>query len=256
MSQTEQRQAMQGGAHKPSGRLAGRRILVTGAGSGIGKRTAEVFAEEGAKLALIDLTEASLRDIAAKTGGLALALDITDEAAMQRTAEAAAQAMGGIDGVVNAAGIGLGGKILDMDVATYRRVIDVNLTGTYIVIRACLKWLREAKSATVVNLASATGLLPNNPGLSAYAASKGAVVNVTRALAAEFAPTIRVNSVCPGLVATPMTRGGTRGDVNRYALRRVTDPLEIAQVILFLTGDASSFMTGTAIAADGGRSYH
>ncbi len=250
------RQAMAWDEHTPSGRLEGRRILVTGAGSGIGRRTAEVFAAEGAKLALVDLTDDSLRDMTAKTGGAAFAVDITDEPGMERTAAAAAQAMGGIDGIVNAAGIGLGGKVLDMDVATYRRVIDVNLTGTYIVIRACLGWLREAKTATVVNLASATGLLPNVPGLSAYAASKGAVVNVTRALAAEFAPSIRVSSVCPGLVATPMTKDGRRGDVNRYALRRVTSPLEIAQVILFLTGDASSFMTGAAIAADGGRTFH
>ncbi len=255
MSRTT-REAMSWDDHRPSARLEGRRILVTGAASGIGKRTAEIFAEEGAKLALVDLTADSLREVAATTGGTPLAVDITDEPAVERAAATAAKAMGGIDGIVNAAGIGLGGKILDMDVATYRRVIDVNLTGTYIVIRACLARLREAKTATVVNLASATGLLPNVPGLSAYAASKGGVANVTRALAAEFAPSIRVNSVCPGLVATPMTKDGWRGDVNRYALRRVTSPLEIAQVILFLTGDASSFMTGTAIAADGGRTFH
>jgi NAD(P)-dependent dehydrogenase (short-subunit alcohol dehydrogenase family) len=110
-------------------------------------------------------------------------------------------------------------------------------------------------SATIVNIASGQGLLPNVPNNAAYAASKGGVVNLTRALAAELAPTIRVNSVCPGMVDTPMTSGLER-DVSRYALKRIADPLEIAQAILFLTGTESSFITGAALAVDGGRTFH
>jgi NAD(P)-dependent dehydrogenase (short-subunit alcohol dehydrogenase family) len=163
--------------------------------------------------------------------------------------------MGGIDGVVNAAGIVIHGSVLDVGVADWRLVLDVNLTGTYIVVRCCFPWLAKASFATIVNIASGQGLLPNTPNMTAYAASKGGVVNLTRALAAELAPSIRVNSVCPGMVDTPMISGLQR-DVNRYALQRIADPLEIAQAILFLTGTESSFVTGAALAVDGGRTFH
>ena len=163
--------------------------------------------------------------------------------------------MGGIDGVVNAAGIVIRGAVLEVGVADWRRVIDVNLTGIYIVVRSCLPWLAKATGATIVNIASGQGLLPNRPEMTAYAASKGGVVNLTRALAAELAPAIRVNSVCPGMVDTPMTADGPR-DVTPYALKRIADPLEIAHAILFLTSSESSFVTGAALAIDGGRTFH
>jgi NAD(P)-dependent dehydrogenase (short-subunit alcohol dehydrogenase family) len=163
--------------------------------------------------------------------------------------------MGGIDGVVNAAGIVIHGSVLDIGVAAWQRVLDVNLTGTYIVIRCCMPWLAKAPVATIVNIASGQGLLPNTPNTTAYAASKGGVVNLTRALAAELAPAIRVNSVCPGMVDTPMTAGFQR-QVDRYAMKRIADPLEIARAILFLTSPESSFVTGAALAVDGGRTFH
>jgi len=97
--------------------------------------------------------------------------------------------------------------------------------------------------------------LPNVPNMTAYAASKGGVVNLTRALAAELAPSIRVNSICPGMVDTPMTAGLDR-EVDRYALKRIAEPLEIAQATLFLTTTESSFVTGAALAIDGGRTFH
>jgi NAD(P)-dependent dehydrogenase (short-subunit alcohol dehydrogenase family) len=163
--------------------------------------------------------------------------------------------LGGFEGVVNAAGIVIHGSVLDVGVADWKLVLDVNLTGTYIVIRCCLPWLAKAPFATIVNIASGQGLLPNTPNMSAYAASKGGVVNLTRALAAELAPSIRVNTVCPGMVDTPMTAGLQR-ELNRYAMKRIADPLEIAQAILFLTGTESSFVTGAALAVDGGRTFH
>ena len=241
--------------HRSNQRLHGRRIVITGAASGIGWRTSEVFAAEGAKLSLFDRSIEGLRDIASRTGGEAFEVDVTDEVAVVRAAEAAALKMGGVDGIVNAAGIVLRGSVGDVTAEMYRRVLDVNLMGPYIVVRSCLKWLLESPSATIVNIASGQGLLPNSPEMTAYAASKGGVVTLTRALAAELAPTVRVNSVCPGMVNTPMTNGG-QGDVSPYAMKRVADPLEIAQVILFLTGSESSFMTGTAVAVDGGRTFH
>jgi len=237
------------------GRLQGRRILITGAASGIGRRTAELFAAEGAALTLVDLKREGLTGVARGARGLAVEADVAREASVARAVEQGASAMGGIDGVVNAAGIVIHGSVLEVGVASWQRVLDVNLTGTYIVARCCLPWLRKAPFATIVNIASGQGLLPNVPNNAAYAASKGGVVNLTRALAAELAPSIRVNSVCPGMVDTPMTAGLER-NVSRYAMKRIADPLEIAQAILFLTGTESSFVTGAALAVDGGRTFH
>ena len=180
---------------------------------------------------------------------------MTQEASVARAVERGATAMGGIDGVVNAAGIVIHGSVLDVGVADWKLVLDVNLTGTYIVVRCCLPWLANAPFATIVNIASGQGLLPNTPNMTAYAASKGGVVNLTRALAAELAPSIRVNSVCPGMVDTPMTAGLQR-EIDRYALKRIAEPLEIAQAILFLTSTEASFVTGAALAIDGGRTFH
>lgn len=237
------------------GRLNKRRIVITGAASGIGRRTAELFAAEGAALALFDRDVDRLADVARQTRGRPIAADVTDETAVARAVEQGAASMGGIDGIVSAAGIVIRGSVLDVGVADWRRVLDINLTGTYIVVRCCLPWLREAPGATIVNIASGQGLIPNRPEMSAYAASKGGVVNLTRALAAELAPAIRVNSVCPGMVDTPMTAGDPQ-DPSRYALRRIAQPIEIAHAILFLTGAESSFVTGAALAVDGGRTFH
>jgi len=236
-------------------RLRNRRIVITGAASGIGRCTAQLFAAEGAALALLDRDLQRLAEVARETGGHAAAVDVTDEGSVAQAVEQGASAMGGIDGIVNAAGIVIRGSVLEVGVADWRRVLDVNLTGTYIVMRCCLPWLATAPGATIVNIASGQGLLPNSPEMTAYAASKGGVVNLTRALAAELAPTIRVNSVCPGMVDTPMTADGAQ-DASPYALKRIAQPIEIAQAILFLTSADSSFVTGAALAVDGGRTFH
>ncbi len=242
-------------ANAASGRLQGRRIVVTGAASGIGRAIAQLFAAEGAALALFDRDAAGLAATAAQTGGHVCEVDVASEASVAAAAAQAAQALGGIDGVVNAAGIMRTGLMEDTPMAVWRQVIDVNLTGTFMVSRACLPWLRQAEGATIVNIASAAGLLPNAPGLTAYAASKGGVVNLGRAMAAELAPAIRVNTVCPGMVDTPMAEG-FHANVANYALKRLAQPAEIARVILFLTSADGSYVTGATLAADGGRSYH
>lgn len=242
-------------AHEAVQRLKGRRIVVTGAASGIGLHTARLFAQEGAAVLLIDRDGGRLAAAAAETGGHPEAADITDEAAVAAAIARGANALDGIDGVVNAAGIMMRGLVAEVPAEAWRRVLEVNLTGTYIVVRSCLPWLTKQGSATVVNIGSAQGLLPNAPGFTAYAASKGGVVNLSRALAAELAPAIRVNCICPGMVDTPMAEG-FRGNVGNYALRRLADPLEIARTILFLTSSDSSYVTGATLAVDGGRSFH
>jgi NAD(P)-dependent dehydrogenase (short-subunit alcohol dehydrogenase family) len=237
------------------GRLRGRKIVITGAASGIGKATALLFAEEGAQLALLDLDEKGAADTARRTGGQAFRADVTDEASLASAVEQAGLALGGIDGVVNAAGIMPTGRMEQTPASVFRKVLDINLTGTWLVARACLPWLQKQAGSTIVNIASAAGLLPNAPGLTAYAASKGGVVNVSRAMAAELAPAIRVNCVCPGMVDTPMAEG-LHGNAGNYALKRIADPQEIARVLLFLSSTESSYVTGAVWAADGGRSFH
>jgi len=237
------------------GRLRGRRIVITGAASGIGKATALLFAEEGAQLALFDMDERGAAQTAQHTGGHAFRADVTDEASLERAAAQAGQALGGIDGVINAAGIMPTGRMGETSVAVWRKVLEVNLTGTWLASRACLPWLQKERGSTIVNIASAAGLLPNAPGLTAYAASKGGVVNLTRAMAAELAPDIRVTCVCPGMVDTPMAEG-FHNNVGNYALKRIADPQEIARVLMFLSSADSSYVTGAILAADGGRSFH
>lgn len=236
-------------------RLRNRRIVITGAASGIGLATARLFAAEGAALTLLDRNGPALQALARDIQAQAFEADICDEGSVERAVTQGAAAMGGIDGVVNAAGVMLRGSVLEIDLAQWRRVLEINLTGTYIVVRCCLPWLQQASHASIVNLGSGQSLLPNTPNRTAYSASKGGVLNLTRALAAELAPSIRANTVCPGLVDTPMAEG-VQGNVGNYALRRLAQPEEIARAILYLTSDESSYVTGAALAVDGGRSFH
>lgn len=243
--------------------LDGRRILITGAASGIGRCTAELFAARGARLALLDLNAAALKDAARKLSAEAVSADVSDEDAVRGAVAAAAQALGGLDGVVNAAGIPGNSPLSDTTLGEWARVMAVNAGGTFLVCREAARWLRQSTHrTTIVNVASGAAFLPGTSS-ACYAASKGAVVTFSKAIAHELAPGIRVNVVCPGGVLTPMM-GVTLGDANAvappsaamYALKRMAQPIEIANAILFLTSSASSFMTGSAIAVDGGRTYH
>jgi NAD(P)-dependent dehydrogenase (short-subunit alcohol dehydrogenase family) len=239
----------------PNQRLRGRRIVITGAALGIGRSTAKLFAQEGAAVALLDRNATALDEAVENIGGHGVQADITDEGSVAAAIDSAAATLGGIDGVVNAAGIMFRGTMSEVPADAWRHVLEVNLTGTYIVTRACLTWLLREPSATIVNIASAQGLLPNAPSYTAYAASKGGVINLSKALAAELAPRVRVNAICPGMTDTAMA-DGYRSNVTSYALERLADPAEIARAILFLTSTDSSFVTGTALAADGGRAFH
>jgi NAD(P)-dependent dehydrogenase (short-subunit alcohol dehydrogenase family) len=244
-------------------RLAGRRIVITGAGSGIGKAVAELFAGHGAKLALLDLNIEAATPIAQRCGGIAVTVDVADEASVAAAIAAAAAALGGIDGVVNAAGVIGVGSLEQTDLKSWRRQIDVNMTGPYLICRAALPWLRQAVDATIVNIASAQAFRPVGASC-AYAASKAGVLNFTKALAGELAPAIRANVVCPGIVDTPMVaqvsrdagRPASTPTLKDYPLGRMAQAAEIASAILFLTSAESSYVTGAALAVDGGRTFH
>jgi NAD(P)-dependent dehydrogenase (short-subunit alcohol dehydrogenase family) len=245
-------------------RLAGRRILITGGASGIGRATAVLFAREGARVAVLDRSEDAASSVAATVGGVAVGVDVADPASVQRAVDQADKALGGLDGVVNAAGIFSGAGLADTSPDLFARTLAVNLTGTFLVIQAAAPKLLAAGQGTIVNIGSGVGLVPSGPGSTAYVASKGGVIAMTKALAQELAPAIRVNVVCPGMVETAMTAGFLRtasGEVDpalsgRYALRRPAAAEEIAAAILFLTSGEGSFVTGIALPVDGGRTYH
>jgi 3-oxoacyl-[acyl-carrier protein] reductase len=245
-------------------RLKGRRILITGGASGIGRSTAQLFAREGAAVAVLDRSVEAATAVAADIGGTAHAVDVTDPGSVDAAVAAAVAALGGLDGVVNAAGIFASEGLADTSADLFNRILLVNLTGTFLVVKAAEPFLRAAPKATIVNIGSGVGLKPTGPGSTAYVASKGGVIAMTRALAIELAPKIRVNVVCPGMVDTAMTAGFLRdnhGEVRSeiaglYALGRAAAPGELANAILFLTSDEASFVTGIALPVDGGRTYH
>ena len=238
--------------------LQGRHVLITGAASGIGKSTAELFAREGASLAILDVDKSSAEKSASAIGGVAVEADVRDETSVKLAISGAVEKLGGLDGGVNAAGVGLQCGLEELDLVKWQRVIDINLTGTYIVCRAALPYLKQAEAGTIVNVASGAATRAG-PGRSAYTASKAGVIAFTRAIAAELAPQIRVNAILPGAVETPLFEGmvadtaARESLVKRYAMKRVGRPEEIANAILFMTSEKSSFMTGSRMLVDGGQ---
>lgn len=245
-------------------RFAGRRIYLTGAASGIGRATAQILAQGGASLALVDVQEEGLRVVAAETGGVALPADLRDGAAIDRSVEAAARKLGGLDGVINCAGVPSGGLIDTLSPEEWDRVVAINLTAPYRVCHAAVPHLRREASGSIVNIASGVGLLPTSAGATAYAASKGGLIAFTRALAKDVGPSIRANCICPGVTETPMTEpilhsqdeASAAAFVAQYTLNRVASAAEIAEGIAFLLSAEASFITGSTLSVDGGRVFH
>jgi NAD(P)-dependent dehydrogenase (short-subunit alcohol dehydrogenase family) len=246
--------------YQPSARLSGRKILIIGAASGIGRATAILFQNNGASIALIDSDETGLKKIASELQVPAKAADITDETGLNKAVTDNAEALGGIDGLVVTVGIGAMAPLEEMTTEIWQHVINVNLTGVFQACRATVPYLRKNEKGSIVTVASATGLMPLGHGLSAYAASKGGLITFTKAIAHELAPGIRVNTVCPGPVDTPLLPDAIREasslPQSSYALGRIASAEEIANSILFLTADESSYITGIAMAVDGGRTFH
>lgn len=242
-------------------RFSGRRIYVTGAASGIGRALANLLAQDGAKVALIDVNAESLRDVASETGGTPIAVDLTDGAAIDASLPEAANALGGLDGVVNCAGISRPAGLVDLTPDSWGQVLAVNLTAPYRVCRAAAPYLLSETGSSIVNVASGTGIRPTAPGQCSYAASKGGLIALTRALALDFGPAVRVNTVCPGVTDTAMTAHTLKTEkaaafIAQYLMNRPAEPIELARVIAFLISDEASFITGSTISADGGRIFY
>lgn len=241
-----------------TGRLAGRRIVVTGAARGMGLATAEIFAAEGAKLALCDRDEQAVRANADRLGQFGAGCDVSDEADVERFCAEAEKAMGGVDGLVNAAGILIMKPVLETSLAEWQRVLDVNLTGTMLMCKALTPAMRRAGHGTMVNIASIGGLRPA-PNCLAYAVSKAGVIMLSNSLAAELGPEIRVNTVCPGTIPTDMVTDLLATSRDRLtetpALKRLGTAEDVVKAMLFLTSDESSYITGDTLTVDGGWAY-
>ena len=254
---------MTGGTRGEDRGLAGQRILVTGASSGIGEETARLFAQKGARVGLVARRADRLEALAAELGGPDQALpfpcDVTDAAAVTRTVAAAWDALGGIDVLVHSAGISKPTPLPDLTPEVWREVIDVNLSGSFYVGREVGLRMREAGGGSMVLVSSESAFL-GEAAFVAYCASKGGMVALTKALAAELSPTVRVNVICPGTVDTPMVAAdfadlpdpdGARREVERrIPLGRLATAGEIAHGILYLA--EATFATGMALNLDGG----
>lgn len=242
--------------------MAARVAFVTGAASGIGFATARLLLSEGWRVALVDRDGATLEKAAASLdagrNAITLAVDITDEHAVGEAVARTEAELEGLTGVLNSAGIAADVPALDTKIDLFRRILDVNVTGTFIVAQAAGRVMRRLGGGAIVNVASVSGIR-GNKGRSAYGASKGAVLNLTRVLANDLAQyNIRVNSIAPGPIETPMVKAihtdADRSLWNQYVpMKRYGTPEEIAQASVFLLdNDKSSYITGEVLSVDGG----
>ncbi len=234
----------------------GRTAFVAGAGGGIGAATVAALLRAGARVAAADLATDNLPE--ESDAALPLALDVTDEAAVEDAVAGAADRFGGIDFLINAAGMIAGGALVDTPLAEWRRVLDVNLTSCFLLAKACHPYLRQSDHASVVLLASTNGI---NGGSElsggAYAVAKAGVINLTRHLAKHWAAdSIRVNCLAPGPVDTAMIAGFTPEQHEALKagmpLGRYAKPEEIATNILFLCSEHGAMQTGTVTNISGG----
>lgn len=232
-----------------------KRVLVTGGSRGIGFAIVKAFIEAGARVAVNGKTSQSVSTAIEKLGGgerlVAAPGDIGTVAGCELAVKTAEDAFAGLDILVNSAGIGSGRPIKDSDEAMWDAHVDVNLKGTFFCCRAALTALGASKG-NIVNIASDAGLM-GCPGITVYCASKGGVVNMTRAMALEVAPGVRVNCVCPGYVDTEMNvRNNVQKMIDYAPMKRIATPAEIAHAVLYLASYEARFITGTALAVDGG----
>ena len=256
-----------------TGRLTGKRALVTGAGSGLGRGSALRFAEEGAFVACADRdgdAAAAVAESISSAGGRAVTLqvDVADESSVEDAVAAMVDAFGGLDVVYANAGINIVGRAADVPLDDWSEVLAVNLTGVFLTDKHAIRQMVEQGSGgSVINQASIAALRGSKAG-TAYAAAKGGVISMSRQMAVDYgADSIRVNAICPGTVSTPLMEStyearaellDTPNDdaraqtIARHPLGRLGKPRDIANLALFLASDDSEWVTGATFTADGG----
>jgi meso-butanediol dehydrogenase/(S,S)-butanediol dehydrogenase/diacetyl reductase len=239
----------------------GKVAVITGGASGMGAAAARLFVAAGAKVVIADLNADLGATVVAELGeaqAFYKKCDVTDLDDCAKLMDAAAEKFGRIDILFNNAGIGGMGSTPDLDPAVWRKVIEVDLFSIFNCSRAAIPYMRKVGGGVIVNNASISGLA-GDYGMSAYNAAKGGVINYTRSMALDHAgENIRINAVCPGAVDTPLFAGVNEVPgllakwVEGIPMKRLAQPKEIAEVVLFLASDAASYMTGAIIPVDGG----
>ncbi len=248
-------------------RLAGKVAMITGGGSGIGRASAIRFAAEGARVVVVDWKSdggcETIARIQAESGeAVFVEADVSQEADAQRMVKTAVDTHGRLDILFNNAAVQVFGTIPETSTSDWHKVMDVNLKGIYLGCKYAIPQMIAQGGGCIVNMSSALGFV-GDPAMPAYGATKGGILAMTKAMAqAHGRQNIRVNCICPGDVNTPLVQeyfdqqpdpaAARRQVAAHYALGRIAQPEEIAHVALFLASDESSFLTGTAIVADGG----
>lgn len=238
--------------------LKDKRVLITGGARGIGAATAARFLEEDARVVVLDSDREGLRriqsEIALLTG--TIFCDVSDSQAVSKAFEELDRLLGGLDVLINNAGISQRKPFLEIAPEEWDRVLEVNLNGVFFTAQQAARRMLEAGSGVILNMGS-TNALMGYPNYSSYNASKAGVIELTRTMALEFAPKIRVNAVCPGYILTPMqeaeyTPDMLRASESKIPLGRLGRPEEVAALFVFLASDDAKFITGQCIIIDGG----
>ena len=243
-------------------RLKDKAALITGGGRGIGAATAFVFAEEGARVGIVDIRDEGLKEVAAQARQKGFEFkvfvgDVSKKDQIERVMQGFIQDFGRIDILVNNAGIAIPRPFLEKSVEDWVKTLDVNLIGLFLCSQSAARYMVEQKSGKIINISSIRGIDHcGREGIMDYSASKAAVINLTKTMAKELAPYVNVNTVAPGHTATEMTKSLPeeikRNMIEGSYLKRMAQPEDIAKAILFLASNDADFITGQVILVDGG----
>lgn len=243
--------------------LSQQTAVVTGGAQGIGRGIATVLGEHGARVVLADIdgelaSEAATELQSDGIGARSISCDVTDPADAEAAVQAADDEFGGLDILVNNAGVAIGGRFQDLSLEDWQTVIDVNMTGMYNCSAAAVPMMQEAGAGRIVNIASIAGLNISLAGPASYTASKWGVIGLTKHMAYDLGPEIRVNAVCPGGTLTPLIYERTdeaerEAMRDRTPLREWATPEDHGEAVAFLASEAASQITGTTLAVDGGQ---